>query len=238
MQFIKSLYGRFAALLHELAKFGTVGAVAFVVDTGGTNLIRYGLHQGPLTSKTIATVVAATLAYLANRFWTWRHREQSGLAREYFLFFVLNGVGLLISLLIIGFVEYTLGLTDPVSYNISLIAGTALGTLFRFWSYKKWVFLPPELPPVDPHTGLPESPEQAAQAAQAPGPAAVPDAPPAAGGLNVSSDFRPDPSAETAAPPAAPPAASSLTPFRTPPAAPPTADRPAPASRNGRSPSA
>jgi putative flippase GtrA len=156
VQLIHHLYDRFSALFRELAKFGTVGAIAFVIDFAGTNLLRYGAHLGPLTSKVFATVIAATFAYLANRFWTWRHREQSGLAREYFLFFVLNGIGLLISLLIIGFVEYTLGWRDPLSYNASMIVGTGLGTLFRFWSYKKWVFLPPELPPVDPHTGLPE----------------------------------------------------------------------------------
>ena len=165
MQLLRRAYDRFASLLHEVAKFGTVGAAAFVIDFGTTNLARYGLHLGPLTSKVIATVVAATFAYLANRYWTWRDREQSGLAREYFLFFILNGIGLLISLLVIGFVEYTLKLTDPVSYNTSIIIGTILGTLFRFWSYKRWVFLAPEAPPVRPHTGLPESPRQAAQAA-------------------------------------------------------------------------
>ncbi|GGK65583.1 membrane protein [Sphaerisporangium melleum] len=161
MQFIRRLYDQFSSLVRELAKFGTVGAVAFVIDWGGTNLLRYGVEFGPLTSKVIATVVAATFAYLANRYWTWRHREQTGLAREYFLFFVLNGIGLLISLLIIGFVEYTLEMTDPLSYNISLIIGTALGTLFRFWSYKKWVFLPADLPPVAAATGLPEATDEA-----------------------------------------------------------------------------
>jgi len=138
------LYRRFALLVHELAKFGTIGAIAFVIDFGGTNLLRYGIGLGPLSSKAIATVVAATFAYLGNRYWTWRHREQSGLAREYVLFFILNGIGLLISLLVIGFVTYTLGLNDPLSYNFALILGTGLGTLFRFWSYKKWVFLEPD----------------------------------------------------------------------------------------------
>jgi putative flippase GtrA len=157
VQLLRRAYERFASLFHELAKFGAVGAIAFVIDLGGTNVLRFGLHLGALTSKVLATVVAATFAYLANRFWTWRNREQSGLAREYFLFFVLNGIGLLISLLIIGFVEYTLELHSPLAYNISIILGTGLGTLFRFWSYKKWVFLPPELPAVDPHTGLPET---------------------------------------------------------------------------------
>nr|WP_221473357.1 GtrA family protein [Planomonospora venezuelensis] len=128
-------------MARELAKFGTIGAIAFVIDFSGTNLLRFGLDWGPLTSKVIATVVAATFAYLGNRYWTFRHREQSGLAREYFLFFLLNGVGLLISMLVIGFVTYTLGLDDPISYNAALLVGTALGTLFRFWSYKRWVFL-------------------------------------------------------------------------------------------------
>ncbi|MBB2909655.1 putative flippase GtrA [Streptosporangium becharense] len=154
MQFLRHAYQRIIALAHELAKFGVIGAIAFVIDTGGTNLLRFGLDVGPLSSKVIATVVAATVAYAGNRYWTFRHREQSGLAREYFLFFVLNAVGLLISLLVIGFVTYTLGLEDPVSYNIAMLIGTGLGTLFRFWSYKKWVFLPGAEPvPPAPNAG-------------------------------------------------------------------------------------
>lgn len=147
MNLAHSVYRKFAILVQELAKFGTIGAIAFVIDVGGTNLMRYGIGLGPLSSKVIATVVAATFAYAGNRYWTWRHREQSGLAREYVLFFILNGIGLLISLLVIGFITYTLNLRDPLSYNIALIIGTGLGTLFRFWSYKKWVFLEP-VPPV------------------------------------------------------------------------------------------
>ncbi|MEU4829663.1 GtrA family protein [Streptosporangium sp. NPDC023615] len=152
MESLRNAYGRLAELARELAKFGTVGAIAFVIDYGGTNLLRFGFDWGPLKSKIAATVVAATLAYLGNRHWTFKDREQSGLAREYFLFFVLNGIGLLISLLVIGFVTYTLGREDPLSYNIALIIGTGIGTLFRFWSYKKWVFLAPVIPviPVDP----------------------------------------------------------------------------------------
>lgn len=57
----------------------------------------------------------------------------------------------------IGFVEYALKLQTALAYNISIVVGNGLGTLFRFWSYKKWVFLPADMPPVDPHTGLPEA---------------------------------------------------------------------------------
>ncbi|WP_067172741.1 GtrA family protein [Microtetraspora niveoalba] len=141
MQLLRGVYERFAAILHELIKFGLVGALAFVIDFGGTNLLRFGVELGPLTSKTIATVVAATFAYFGNRYWTFRHREQSGLAREYLTFFVLNAVGLAISLVVIWFVTYAMGMHDPVSYIVAQLVGLVLGTLFRFWSYKKWVFL-------------------------------------------------------------------------------------------------
>lgn len=155
VRFAIGLYRRFALLIHEVAKFGVIGALAFVITWGGTNVLHFGLGMGPLTSNAIATVVAATFAFAGNKFWTFRHRRDSGLGREYFLFFVLNGVGLLIQLLCIGFVHYTLHMTGRVPYNAALVVGIVLGTLFRYWSYKKWVFLPPQLPAVDARTGLP-----------------------------------------------------------------------------------
>ncbi|MFD1542218.1 GtrA family protein [Nonomuraea guangzhouensis] len=154
MDFAKRLYQRFSALLHELTKFGTIGAIAFLIDTGMLNLFAGVFGMGPLTSKVLATLISATAAYLGNRFWTFRHREQSGLGREYFLFFLLNGIALLFGLLVIGFTKYTLHLHDLLSLNIANIVGVGLGTLFRYWSYKKWVFLeatepiPTELPGV------------------------------------------------------------------------------------------
>jgi putative flippase GtrA len=141
VRLIRSAYERFASLVHELLKFGTVGLIAFVIDVGGSNLLYLGVGLGPQTSKVIAFTLATSFAYTGNRLWTFRHREQSGLAREYFIFFLLNGICLLISLLVIGFVTYTLKLTDALSYNIAQLSSIALGTMFRLWSYKKWVFL-------------------------------------------------------------------------------------------------
>ncbi|WP_043620811.1 GtrA family protein [Nonomuraea candida] len=152
MNFTKRLYQRFSSLVHELAKFGSIGAVAFVIDTSLLNLCNVVFDLGPLTSKVVATTISTTFAYLGNRFWTFRHREQSGLGREYFLFFLLNGIALLFGMLTIGFTTYTLGLHDTLSFNIANIVGVGLGTLFRYWSYKRWVFLeatepiPVELP--------------------------------------------------------------------------------------------
>lgn len=157
MKLIRALYRRFAHRIAEVAKFGFVGGAVAIVDIGGNSLLHIVLGVGPLTSTVIATFVATSLAFLGNRYWTWRHRDRTGLAREYFLFFVMNGIALLIRILCTGFTVYTLKLDSPLAYTISTnVVGVGLGTLFRFWAYRKWVFLPPTDPPIDPTTGLPE----------------------------------------------------------------------------------
>jgi putative flippase GtrA len=140
---VRALYGRFQRLIHEVAKFGVVGTIAFVVTTVGTNLLHFQVGLGPLTSNVIATIVATFVSYAGNRYWTFRHREGSTMAREYVVFFVLNGMGLAIQLACIGITYYLLGLTDKLSYNIALVIGIGLGTLFRFWSYRRWVWVEP-----------------------------------------------------------------------------------------------
>lgn len=137
-------------LVHEIAKFGVVGLMAFVVDIGLFNVLRFAGGEGPfydkpLTAKAISVAVATTVAYFGNRYWTFRHRGRTHFTREYALFFVLNGVAMLIALGCLWFSHYALGLTSPLADNISAnVVGLALGTLFRFWSYRRWVF--PEVP--------------------------------------------------------------------------------------------
>jgi putative flippase GtrA len=139
---------RFGHLVHELAKFGVVGAVAYLVDVITFNALRSGvLSDKPLTAKLISTVVATTVAYVGNRQWTFRHRERQGMRKEYALFFAFNAVGLAIALGCLGFSHYVLDLTSPLADNISAnVIGMAWGTVFRFWAYRRFVFLETEQP--------------------------------------------------------------------------------------------
>ncbi|WP_254716757.1 GtrA family protein [Actinomadura sp. WMMB 499] len=156
MNLVASLQRQFQHLVRELAKFGSVGAIAFAITMIVSNVLHAGLDVGPMTSFLVATVVATTFSYLANRYWTFRHRDRSGVGREYVIFFALNGVGLVITQLFIGFTIYVLSLEGTIPYNTAMIVGTGAATLFRFWAYKKWVFLPAGAPPVAPASGLPE----------------------------------------------------------------------------------
>jgi putative flippase GtrA len=133
-------YYRLGHLVRELMKFGVVGGVAFLVDIGLFNLLLHATDK-PLTSKTISTVVATTVSYIGNRHWTFRRRSRSGVRREYTLFFLLNGVGLVIALVCLAVSHYLLDFTSTLADNVAAnVIGLGLATTFRFWSYRRWVF--------------------------------------------------------------------------------------------------
>ena len=136
-----SLRKRFAELIPELAKFGLVGLVGSVVDLGGAAYLHGAVGIGPMVSKGLSIIAATALTYLGSRFWTFRHRVNQALMREGVLFAGLNVVGLAIAECVIAFVTYGLDMKSTLAYNAASVAGTGFGTIFRYFSYKKWVFL-------------------------------------------------------------------------------------------------
>lgn len=129
-------------VVGEASRFGVVGALGFVVDVGVFNLLRLVVGVGPITSKALAVLAAATVAYLANKHWAFAHRESVHPPhREYTLFLALNGVGLGLTLVPLAVSYYLLGWTSALAQNVSAnVVGLALGTAFRFWAYRRWVF--------------------------------------------------------------------------------------------------
>ncbi len=99
IQQLAGSYRRFRHVLHEGAKFLIVG----LIGVGVFNLVFIPLHGslglGPLTSVTIAMIVATAVTFL------------------------------------------TTNIDNVIAVNL----GIGLGTLFRFWSYRKWVWVPPEI---------------------------------------------------------------------------------------------
>lgn len=130
---------------QEIARFGTIGAVAYVLDVGVFNLLQLEgvspIAHKPITAKILSSVVATLFAYTGNRYWAFAHREVGSHRQSLSLFFAFNVVGMGIASLCLAFTHYALGLTSTLADNISAnLIGTGLGTLFRFWAYRRFIF--------------------------------------------------------------------------------------------------
>jgi putative flippase GtrA len=154
---IRDFYARFRVLIHEVTKFGIVGILAFVITIVGANVLKSWAHLGPLTAPTISTIVATIFAYLGNKYWTFRHRQKNETRRELVLFVIFNAIGLGIQDAVVATFHYGLGLTHALWYNVSLVLGVGIGTVFRLYTYRRWVFTnapaePPAAEQLEPET--------------------------------------------------------------------------------------
>jgi putative flippase GtrA len=150
--FPRVLYDRFAHLVREIGKFGIVGGVCYGIDIV---IFAWWNHMTGqrYVATTISTVVAATIAFIGNRFWTWRHRERTGLHREYALYFAFNAIGLAIGIACLFISSRWLGAMWPSVFRTDLadlvsgkVVGVLLASLFRFWAYRRFVFRPGTAP--------------------------------------------------------------------------------------------
>lgn len=156
MSTVRGLYERFRHLIHEGSKFLVIGALGTVITFGVANAL-HGI--GRYKAVTIATILATGFTYLGNRYWSFRHRQGQGTVRDSTVFFVLNGIGLLIYYGCIGLTDLAGLGKSKLWYNVALVVGTGLGTLFRFWSYRKWVWVAKDHSVLEPS----ERPEELAE---------------------------------------------------------------------------
>ncbi|NUQ89227.1 GtrA family protein [Glycomyces sp. MUSA5-2] len=136
----------------ELIRFAGVGGTAYIIDFGLFNLAYLGMDWSYWWAKILSSVVAMTVAFFGNRHWTWRERRGTAAAhRQYGLYFFFNGIGLLISLACIwansGLAQvWPQYFDNPLAVNLAAnFFGVGLGTIFRFFAYRTWVFRTPKL---------------------------------------------------------------------------------------------
>ncbi|RSN28040.1 hypothetical protein DMC61_24265 [Amycolatopsis sp. WAC 04169] len=135
---------------RELLRFVLVGGASFVI----TMTITYGLKftvltDKPVTALIIGVLVATVFSYVANREWSFRTRGGRERAHEAALFFLLSGIALGLNALPQLVSRYVFELEQPhvslltqevADFVSGVLVGTLLGTAFRWWSFKKWVF--------------------------------------------------------------------------------------------------
>ena len=136
---IRGLVGLF---WREVAKFGVVGGVAFVIDSGIYLWLLNGSMAGhPTKAKIISAVVATLFSWIANRYWTFRHRRQANVLREVAMFVIMNFIGIAIAGACVYVSHWVLGFESTAADFIAgSVVGLVLGTIFRFFAYRFWVF--------------------------------------------------------------------------------------------------
>ncbi len=126
--------------LKELGAFGVVGGFAFVVDVGLFQLLYGYLDVGAVTSKTLATLVSMTVAFLGHRNWAFAHRDRTTIRRSFALFTLINLGTLVLGAAIIWFVRYPLDQERLLIIQIANIASIGLNSVLRYLAYRRWVF--------------------------------------------------------------------------------------------------
>ncbi|CAL9530241.1 GtrA family protein [Streptomyces pilosus] len=124
----------------EVAKFGAVGGAGVLVNLGVFNLVRQVTDLQVVRAGVIATIVAIVFNYVGFRYFTYRDRDKSGRTREMSLFLLFSAIGLVIENGVLYAATYGFGWDSPLQSNIFKFLGIGVATLFRFWSYRTWVF--------------------------------------------------------------------------------------------------
>ncbi|WGW10724.1 GtrA family protein [Saxibacter everestensis] len=134
------------ALVSHLSKFGAVGTIAFLVDLGVYNALRFSiLDDKPIGAKVISVMVATVVSWLGSRYWTFREGRGNSVLRELFSFALINAGGLVIAAACLFVSHYGLGYTSKLADNISGNGiGLFLGTAFRYAMYRLVLFRPPK----------------------------------------------------------------------------------------------
>ncbi len=137
---IGALRQRLAGVAREVAKFGVVGALGVFVNFAVFNLMRHSTDLQVVRASVIATVVAIAFNYVGFRYFTYRDRDKSGRTKELTLFLLFSAAGLVIENGVLYAATYGFGWNSSLQSNIFKFLGMGLATLFRFWSYRTWVF--------------------------------------------------------------------------------------------------
>ncbi|MEU5521171.1 GtrA family protein [Streptomyces sp. NPDC052079] len=135
-----TLRRRIDGLVRELVKFGAVGGAGLLVNFVVFNLVRQVTDLHVVRASVIATIVAIVFNYIGFRYFTYRDRDKSRRTREMSLFLLFSAVGLVIENGVLYTATYGFGWDSPLQSNIFKFLGIGIATLFRFWSYRTWVF--------------------------------------------------------------------------------------------------
>jgi putative flippase GtrA len=114
-------------------KFGVVGLIGFGLDVLVFNLLRVGVFGHDH--------LAIIFTWIGNRYWTFREHRRKNFVLELGEYIVVSLGGMAIAVGCLYLSHYVLGFTSLLADNLaSNVIGLGLGTLFRFFLYRFWVY--------------------------------------------------------------------------------------------------
>ncbi|WP_407565284.1 GtrA family protein [Streptomyces sp. 184] len=142
---------RLRRLSREVAEFAAVGGVGVLVNLAVFNLVRNTTELPVVRCSIIATAVAIIFNYIGFRYFTYRDRDKTRPPREFTLFVIFSSAGLVIENGVLFVATYGFHWDTPLQNNIFKFLGIGVASLFRFWSYRSWVFRAvPAVRPAEP----------------------------------------------------------------------------------------
>ncbi len=125
---------------RRFLSFAVVGAVGFLVDAGILSLLVHGHDWGSYSARLMSFSAAVTVTWLLNRTVTFQSDAERDKGREYRRYFMVQGAGSLLNLLVYSLciALFPLAATYPV---MALAGGSIVAMMFNYLGVRQWVFV-------------------------------------------------------------------------------------------------
>lgn len=124
--------------LVDFLKYGVIGVVGTLLQTGTLFIYVEKGHGDPLVGSTLGFILSLLFSYMANSRWTFRKSERSASALVKYA--VVSCAGLLLNLLILFLFDRVFGWW----YGYGQIASIVLVPIHNFILNKAWAFRTPK----------------------------------------------------------------------------------------------
>jgi len=126
-----------SGLSPDFIRFGIVGTLGFLWDTATVYALKAA--AGLYVAGACGFLVAATINWAINRFWTFRHLDHNAAHRQLMQFLAVNSIGFIFNRGTF-FTLVTLSLRCREQPVLAIIAGSLAGLIFNYFLSKKYVF--------------------------------------------------------------------------------------------------